>query len=169
MFAQLTPGSTHLCPVFRGMHLLHRLHERILHNDTNVAPRESLRPPPQLRIIARPELARRVANTNLEQVLPRLRVWQTNMDFPLEPPPHCRIQTPGQIRRAKDKHPLVFVPDTVHLDQKLGFHAIALFSRGYVVAIAAEGLDLVDEDYGGFVLAGHVEQCLDKPRILSHG
>ena len=84
------------------------------------------------------------------------------MYLALKAPPDSGIQRPGEIRSAEDEDTSVVVTNAVHLDEQLGFEAGEV--RGGCAgrrARTAEGVDLVDKDYGGFFLAGELEEEFD--------
>lgn len=84
------------------------------------------------------------------------------MDDALEAAEHGRVEAPGEVGGAKDEDPLVVVVDAVHLDEELGLDAARGLGLAALAAGGAEGVDLVDEDYGGLGFAGHGEELLDE-------
>jgi hypothetical protein len=86
------------------------------------------------------------------------------VDALLEAPPDGRIEGPRQIRGREDEDPGVVVANAVHLYKELGFHARRVFVTALepAIAIAAEGIDLVDEDDRRFLLASELEEVFDK-------
>lgn len=79
------------------------------------------------------------------------------MHAPLETPPDGRVELPGDVCRAEDEDAFGVVAYAVHLDEQFGFYAPRGFGFAFA-ARAAEGVDFVDEDYGGFVFAGEGEE-----------
>ena len=82
------------------------------------------------------------------------------MHAPLEAAADGRVELPGDVGRAEDEDALGVPANAVHLDEELGFYAAGGFGFAFPAG-TAEGVDFVDEDYGGFVFAGHVEELLD--------
>ena len=79
------------------------------------------------------------------------------MDAALEAAADGGVELPGDVGGAEDEDALGVAADAVHLDQEFGFDAPAGFGFAFAAG-AAEGVDFVDEDYGGFVFAGHGEE-----------
>ena len=79
------------------------------------------------------------------------------MDSSLETSAYCCVELPGDVRCAEDENAFGVAAYPVHLDQEFGFDASGSFGFAFT-ARAAEGVDFVDEDDGGFVIAGHVEE-----------
>lgn len=79
------------------------------------------------------------------------------MDAALEAPSYCRIELPGDVGGAEDEDTFAVAAHAVHLDKQLRFDAAGCF--GFALATGtAEGVDFVDEDDGGLVFAGEVEE-----------
>lgn len=84
------------------------------------------------------------------------------MHTSLETTTNGGVELPWDVGGAEDKHACRVFSDTVHLDQHFGLNA----ARGLGFTLAsgtAKGVDFVDEDDGGFVLARHVEELFDEP------
>ena len=83
------------------------------------------------------------------------------MDTSLETSSQSGVKLPWEIGGRENEDPIRIVPDAVHLNEKLGFHARGvLFIR---VTCAAQGVDFIDEDNGRLALASFLENCLDEP------
>lgn len=83
------------------------------------------------------------------------------MDAALEAAADGRVELPGDVGGAEDEDAARVVADAVHLNQELSFYA----PRGFGLAFAAgpaQGVDFVDEDYGGFVFACEIEELFDE-------
>jgi len=88
-------------------------------------------------------------------------IGEGNINSSLESSPDGGIESPGQVGGSEHQHTLVVVADSLHLDQELGLDP----PRGLVLAVGsgpAERVDLVDEDDGGFLLPGHLEEGFDQ-------
>lgn len=81
------------------------------------------------------------------------------MHTPLEAPTNRIIELPRDIRGAEDEDALGILAYAVHLHQHLCFDAAGGFGLAFVAG-AAQGVDFVDEDDRGLVLAGHGEELL---------
>jgi len=79
------------------------------------------------------------------------------VDFPLETPTHGGIERPGEIGGSEEENTRVIVPDTVDLNHEFGLHAGGVLVCTGAVTVATEGVELVNEDDGGFVLARHLK------------
>lgn len=107
----------------------------------------------QLGVVRSAQLVRRVADHQPEHALARRRLGQRDEHALLEAAADGRVQLPRRVRGAEHQHFRVAGPHALHLHQKLGLDA----PRGVVLAVrarAAQGVDLVDEDYGGRAFAG---------------
>ena len=73
-----------------------------------------------------------------------------------------RVEHVGAVRRGDQDHPAAHV-EPVHLDQQLveGLLAFVVAAAHAGAAVAADGVDLVDEDDGGRGLLGLLEQVAD--------
>ena len=73
-----------------------------------------------------------------------------------------RVEHVGAVRRGDQDHPAAHV-EPVHLDQQLveGLFAFVVAAAHAGAAVAADGVDLVDEDDGGRGLLGLLEQVAD--------
>ena len=79
------------------------------------------------------------------------------MDAALEAAADGGVELPGDVCGAEDEDAFAVAADAVHLDKKLGFDAAGGFGFAFAAG-AAEGIDFVDEDYGGAVFAGEGEE-----------
>jgi len=83
------------------------------------------------------------------------------MYLALKAPSDSGIERPGEIRSAEDEDTGVVVANAVHLDEQLGFEAGEVRGGCAGRARTAEGVDLIDKNYGGFFLAGELEEEFD--------
>ena len=81
------------------------------------------------------------------------------MDSSLKSSPYCRIELPGNVCSAKNEDTFRVAAYTVHLDEELCFYAAGSFRLAFATR-SAESVDFVDENDGGFIFAGHVEELL---------
>ena len=144
----------------RRLNLPHRLHKRILHRNSNITPTVPLTQPSQPLIIPGPQLTRRAPHGQLKHLHSRRQIRQTYVYSALESSPNGRVELPGDVCGAEDEHAPAILADAVHLHEHLCFYAARGFGFAFAAG-AAQGVDLVDEDDGGFVFAGHVEELLD--------
>ena len=79
------------------------------------------------------------------------------MHAPLEAAADSGVQLPGNVGGTKDEHAFGVFAYSVHLDEELSFDAPGRFALAFA-ARTAESVDFVDEDDGGFVFAGEVEE-----------
>jgi hypothetical protein len=99
--------------------LPHRLHQRILHRDTDVASAISLTQLCQRLVVLLAQLAIGVANANLKHAHPCWRIWQVDVDPSLEPSSDGGVELPWDVRRTQDEDPFGVFAHTVHLHQQL--------------------------------------------------
>ena len=155
------PIHHHPLVVRRRLDLAHRLHERILHRDADVAARVPLGELGQLAVVPLLELTRGVADADLEHLGARVRVRQVDVHAPLEAAADRPVKLPGDVGRAEDEDALSVFADAVHLDEQLRFDAAGGLRLAFA-ARAAQRVDLVDEDDGRLVLARHREELFDE-------
>lgn len=151
----------YLFEVCRSMDPLDRQHQRILNHIRNITPRKPIRPHHQIR--KRPlRIAKRsghVPKMDLEQLLARLVIRERDVDALLEAAPDGGVQGPGEVRRGEEEDAVVVVAEAVHLDEEFGLEAgCVLGVGGAAVAVAAEGVDFIDEDDGGFLFPREGEE-----------
>mmetsp|Transcript_80622 Transcript_80622/g.215997 ORF Transcript_80622/g.215997 Transcript_80622/m.215997 type:complete len:277 (-) Transcript_80622:738-1568(-) len=137
----------------------HGLHDGVADEDRHVAARETIRHPHQFLVFVQRELGRRLqlAQLDLQQRPPRVHIGERDVDAPLAPPAHRRVDAPREVGGAQHQHAVERVAETVHLHEQLRLDA----SRALALRVAAhrgDGVDLVDEDDGGLVLARHGEE-----------
>jgi hypothetical protein len=132
----------------------------------------------QLLVVLLGHCVRRVAHMQSEHVFAGICVRQRDVDPFLEmninlrplrirdvllPVPHlksaanCSVEHPGNVGGAQHQNSLHVVAHALHLHQKLGLYAPSRL-RFVVGSGRAKRVNLIDEDDGGLVLAGHLEE-----------
>ena len=139
--------------------LAHWLHERVLDGNCDIGTRIPLGCPRKLAVVLRFESRVGVADGELKHGRPGSQVREGDVYSPLEAAADGGVELPRDVGGAQDEHALAVLAHAVHLHQHLGLYP----PRGLRLALAAgpaQGVDLVDEDDGGLVLAGHGEELL---------
>lgn len=143
------------------LNLPHRLHQRILHRNRNIATRVALAQLRQLAIVLALQARLGVADGDLEHGRARGDVRQRDVHAALEAAADGGVELPRDVGRAQHQHARRVLAHAVHLHQHLGLDAPRRLGLAFA-ARAAERVDLIDEDDGGVVFAGHVEELFDE-------
>jgi hypothetical protein len=83
------------------------------------------------------------------------------MYSPLKPSSDGCVQLPGNVRRSENENTFRVLSNTVHLDEKFGLDTPTRFALAFA-SRSTESVYFVDEDNGGFVFAGQVEELFDQ-------
>ncbi len=144
---EVTPGDGHVtqvhrtvvtpCPPERGQC---RLRRQCVHVGTD-EPVGAARQPVQVDVV----VCRHPSGVDLEDLPPPGLAGDADLDLPVEPPPtpERRVERVRTVRRPDDDHVLAGV-QPVHQRQQLPDHPILHVAA--VVALAGDGVDLVEED-----------------------
>ena len=101
----------------------------------------------------------------IDDRLPRLPLRQAHIDPLLEPAEHRGVELPRQVGRGQHKHELPIALggcQSVHLHQELGLHAPARLVLALSAPCHHQRVDLVEEDCGGGVVPGQLEENPDE-------
>ena len=96
-----------------------------------------------------------------------LSLWERDVDTFLKSSSDSVIKLPGHVGSTEHQDTVHIVADTLHLDEELCFDA----TGGVILAfatLAAQRVDLINEDNGWLALSCHLEELLDQSLILSH-
>mmetsp|Transcript_110472 Transcript_110472/g.236049 ORF Transcript_110472/g.236049 Transcript_110472/m.236049 type:complete len:394 (+) Transcript_110472:366-1547(+) len=96
--------------------------------------------------------------------LPSLGTGEVHKHPLLQASQHRAVQVPGKVGSGKEEDLILGVTqEAVHLDEKLRLHpATALMLAVATTSGAHEGIELVDEDGGGLVMPGEIEEYADE-------
>lgn len=143
----------------RRLHLPHRLHQRIAHDNRDIRPRIALRVARQHPQIIFRQHMRRIPQMNFEHRHARMLLRQRNENPLLESSPNRRIQHPRNIRGAQHQNAIHIVANALHLHEELGFDATRRLTL-VVRSRRAQRVHLVDENDARLVLTRQLEEIL---------
>ncbi len=107
-----------------------------------------------------------LAAVDTKELAARRLVRQRDVDAFLEATAHGRVERPREVGGRQYQDAVVVIADAVELDQELSLHAggklVGAVTGAAAFAVGAQRVDLVDEDYGGFLFARELEKTADE-------
>jgi hypothetical protein len=95
------------------------------------------------------------------------------VDALLEAAAHGRVERPGEVSGRQQQHTVVVVAEALELGLKLGLDAVrelvGAAAGAATFAAGAQRVDLVDEDDGGLLFAGELEEAADEAVLGRQG